>query len=67
MNDDRRPNLPPFPFSYRGFGLLLHVTSLLSLYGIGHLGRAMIASIDKPLGARELDSMRKTQILARTA
>jgi hypothetical protein len=67
MRDDSRPNLPPFPWSYRASGLLLHVTSLPSLYGIGDMGPATIASIDKPFGVRKVDSMRKTQILARTA
>jgi 4-alpha-glucanotransferase len=38
MRDDSRPNLPPFPSSYRASGLLLHVTSLPSLYGIGDVG-----------------------------
>ena len=31
-------SLPPFPPQYRGSGLLLHVTSLPSRYGIGDLG-----------------------------
>jgi hypothetical protein len=35
MSDDTRSNLPPFPSSYRASGLLLHVTSLSSPYGIG--------------------------------
>jgi len=47
MNDDSRPNLPPFPSSYRGSGLLLHVTSLPSPYGIGDVGPAAIALIDQ--------------------
>jgi 4-alpha-glucanotransferase len=38
MRDDSRPNLPPFPSSCRASGLLLHVTSLPSLYGIGDVG-----------------------------
>ena len=29
--------VPPFPPDYRASGLLLHVTSLPSLYGIGDL------------------------------
>jgi hypothetical protein len=31
-------NIPPFPPEYRAAGLLLHVTSLPSPYGIGDLG-----------------------------
>lgn len=33
-------NVPPFPAEYRASGLLLHVTSLPSPYGIGDLGAA---------------------------
>src|SRR5215831_1136782 len=47
MSDDSRLNLPPFPSSYRGSGLLLHVTSLPSPYGIGDVGPAAIAWIDQ--------------------
>ena len=43
MSNDSRPNLPPFPSSYRASGLLLHVTSLPSPYGIGDVGPAAIA------------------------
>jgi 4-alpha-glucanotransferase len=32
------PNVPPFPPEYRASGILLHVTSLPSPYGIGDLG-----------------------------
>jgi 4-alpha-glucanotransferase len=42
MNDDSRPHLPPFPSSYRGSGLLLHVTSLPSPDGIGDAGPVAI-------------------------
>ena len=52
MRDDSRPNLPPFPSFCRASGLLLHVTSLPSLYGIVTRGPATIASIDEPLGGR---------------
>ena len=45
MSDDTGPNLPPFPSSYRASGLLLHVTSLPSSYGIGDVGPAAIAWI----------------------
>jgi 4-alpha-glucanotransferase len=39
--------LPPFPPEYRASGLLLHVTSLPSRYGIGDLGPAAVAWIDR--------------------
>src|ERR1700741_3998184 len=38
---------PPFPSSYRASGLLLHVTSLPSAYGIGDGGPAAVAWIDR--------------------
>src|SRR6478609_6211093 len=47
MSDDTGPNLPPFPSSYRASGLLLHVTSLSSPYGIGDVGPAAVAWIDQ--------------------
>jgi 4-alpha-glucanotransferase len=47
MSNDSGPNLPPFPSSYRASGLLLHVTSLPSPYGIGDVGPAAIAWIDQ--------------------
>ena len=47
MTDGSGPNLPPFPASYRASGLLLHVTSLPSRYGIGDVGPAAIAWIDQ--------------------
>src|SRR6478609_2229243 len=47
MSDDTGPNLPPFPSSYRASGLLLHVTSLPSPYGIGDVGPVAIAWIDQ--------------------
>jgi 4-alpha-glucanotransferase len=40
-------SLPPFPAEYRASGLLLHVTSLPSPYGIGDLGPAAVAWIDR--------------------
>ncbi len=45
----RRPqtSVPPFPPGYRGAGLLLHVTSLPSRYGIGDIGPAALAWIDR--------------------
>ena len=47
MSNDSRPNLPPFLSPYRASGLLLHVTSLPSPYGIGDVGPAAIAWIDQ--------------------
>src|SRR5271157_2266923 len=48
MSDDTRPvNLPPFPAEYRASGLLLHVTSLPSPYGIGDVGPGAIKWIDR--------------------
>ena len=46
MGTERRPNIPPFPSSYRASGLLLHVTSLPTPYGIGDVGPSAIAWID---------------------
>jgi 4-alpha-glucanotransferase len=39
--------LPPFPPDYRASGLLLHVTSLPSPYGIGDVGPAALTWIDQ--------------------
>jgi len=39
--------LPPFPQDYRASGVLLHVTSLPSSYGIGDMGPAAFAWIDR--------------------
>ncbi len=48
MSDDSRPvSLPPFPAQYRASGLLLHVTSLPSPYGIGDVGSAALKWIDQ--------------------
>ena len=38
---------PPFPPGYRASGVLLHVTSLPTPYGIGDLGPAAVAWIDR--------------------
>src|ERR1700733_14487479 len=38
---------PPFPPEYRGAGLLLHVTSLPSPYGVGDLGSSAFSWIDR--------------------
>jgi len=40
-------SLPPFPANYRASGVLLHVTSLPSPYGIGDVGPSAIAWIDR--------------------
>jgi 4-alpha-glucanotransferase len=40
-------SLPPFPSDYRASGVLLHVTSLPSPYGIGDVGPAAAAFIDR--------------------
>src|SRR5438105_14202485 len=48
MSDDSRPiGLPPFPPEYRASGVLLHVTSLPSPYGIGDVGPAAVKWIDQ--------------------
>jgi len=48
MNDaNSSADIPPFPPGYRASGLLLHVTSLPSPYGIGDLGPAAFAWIDR--------------------
>jgi 4-alpha-glucanotransferase len=40
-------NLSPLPPGYRGAGLLLHVTSLPTPYGIGDVGPAALAWVDR--------------------
>jgi len=48
MTDDgRRMMLPPFPPEYRASGVLLHVSSLPSPYGIGDVGPAALAWVDR--------------------
>jgi 4-alpha-glucanotransferase len=48
MPDQNHPiNLPPFLPGYRASGLLLHITSLPSAYGIGDMGPAAFAWIDR--------------------
>ena len=48
MSDNGHPtSLSPFPPDYRASGVLLHVTSLPSPYGIGDLGPAALAWIDR--------------------
>jgi 4-alpha-glucanotransferase len=47
MSDDGRSVvLPPFPPGYRAAGVLLHVSSLPSPYGIGDVGPAALAWVD---------------------
>ncbi len=45
--DTQATHLPPFPPDYRACGVLLHVTSLPSPYGIGDLGPPAFAWIDR--------------------
>jgi len=40
-------HVPPFPPEYRASGLLLHVTSLPSPYGIGDLGSSAFSWVDR--------------------
>jgi 4-alpha-glucanotransferase len=48
MSHDSDPvRLPPFPPEYRASGLLMHVTSLPSPYGIGDLGPAAFEWVDR--------------------
>src|SRR5260370_9699470 len=48
MSFDHSPSSEPlFPPGYRAAGLLLHVTSLPSRYGIGDVGQAAFAWIDR--------------------
>src|SRR5215510_15366731 len=47
MSEDRYPmHLPPFSREYRASGVLLHVTSLPSPYGIGDVGPTALRWID---------------------
>jgi len=46
-NGNGRQKAPPFPPEYRASGLLLHVTSLPSPYGIGDLGPEAFTWIDR--------------------
>ena len=46
-NGDGQKRVPPFPPEYRASGLLLHVTSLPSPYGIGDVGPEAYAWIDR--------------------
>ena len=46
-SNSRRVALPPFLSEYRASGILLHVSSLPSRYGIGDLGPAALAWVDR--------------------
>jgi 4-alpha-glucanotransferase len=47
MTENNQPmGLPPFPPGYRASGVLLHVTSLPSPYGVGDVGPAALRWID---------------------
>jgi len=46
-NNGGAASVPPFPPEYRGSGLLLHVTSLPSAYGIGDLGSSAFSWVDR--------------------
>jgi len=46
-DDSRRPSLPSFPPDYRASGVLLHVTSLPSRYGVGDVGPAALQWVDR--------------------
>jgi hypothetical protein len=48
MSNDSGSKLPPFPSSYRASGLLLHVTSLPSPYGIAYAFYAIATAISFP-------------------
>jgi 4-alpha-glucanotransferase len=45
--DGEQPNFPPFPPDYRASGILLHVTSLPSPYGIGDIGPPAFSWVDR--------------------
>ena len=47
MSQTNLPHLPPFPPDYRASGLLMHVTSLPSPYGIGDFGPSAFEWVDR--------------------
>src|SRR6266481_3633467 len=47
MNSGNTTAVPPFPRGYRASGLLLHVTSLPSPYGVGDAGPTAISWINR--------------------
>src|SRR5437899_12654034 len=46
-HSDHRPGLPPFGPESRAAGILLHVTSLPSAYGIGDVGPVAFSWVDR--------------------
>ena len=46
-NQTHPKNLLPFPPDYRASGVLLHITSLPSPYGIGDMGPTAFAWVDQ--------------------
>jgi 4-alpha-glucanotransferase len=44
---DRQLSIAPFPSEYRGSGVLLHITSLPSPFGIGDMGPGAYAWVDR--------------------
>jgi 4-alpha-glucanotransferase len=44
---DRGVGVPPFPAGYRASGVLVHITSLPSAYGIGDLGPGAFGWVDR--------------------
>jgi 4-alpha-glucanotransferase len=47
MSEGRSTEFQPFPPDYRASGILLHITSLPSAYGIGDVGSAAVAWVDR--------------------
>jgi len=47
MRNAQRTVVPPFPAAYRSSGILLHITSLPSRYGIGDMGPAAFEWLDE--------------------
>ena len=48
MDNNRKPTFaPPLPPGYRASGLLVHVTSLATPYGIGDVGPVAMAWVDR--------------------
>jgi 4-alpha-glucanotransferase len=46
-NNGGRSSVPPFPPEYRAAGLLLHLTSLPSPYGIGDVGSSAFSWVNR--------------------
>jgi hypothetical protein len=53
-----RVTLPPFPPDHRASGILLHVSSLPSPYGIGDVGPAVLTWLDRLREAYRLGSLK---------